>query len=603
VVETPADAAAMAVESGTDLNCGNTYPALIEAVKNGLIGEDKIDIAVKRLFKARFDLGMFDDPDKVKWAQIPYDIVGSKAHQKLALQASRESLVLLKNEGNTLPFSKDLNSIAVIGPNAVDYQVMLGNYHGTANDLKTPLEALKAKLPNKTIRFAEGCEIAGGVPSYEVINSNFLIPEDSEETSERGLSAQYFDNINFEGEPKISRTDKIIDFTWKDDTPISGQLGDEFSVRWTGYLVPEHDGHYKVGVNACNGAKFYFNDSLLIDFHNPHHPLQVTKDLEMEAGKKYKIRFELINDGSDPQAHLIWAAPKNGLLMEAVSAAKESDAVLLFLGLTPHLEGEEMPVKVKGFEGGDRSEIDLPDTQLELIEAIRATGKPIALVLLGGSAIAFPQVNRHIPAIVYAWYPGEFGGDAIADVLFGDYNPGGRLPVTLYNSISDLPDFENYDMDNRTYKYFDGTPLYPFGFGLSFTQFKYENLTSNTASMNKGGTTKLTVNVTNTGEIAGEEVVQLYISDNEASVKVPKRTLIGFQRIQLKAGETKIISFELNIKDLAIINNDGKSMVEPGTFTVSVGGGQPGTFEKLSTSGPVLTTVLSYDATETLFID
>ncbi|MGF1638653.1 MAG: glycoside hydrolase family 3 C-terminal domain-containing protein [Cyclobacteriaceae bacterium] len=597
ITATASEAAALAVKRGTDLNCGDVYdPYLKEAIEKGEIDEAEIDVAVIRLFEARFRLGMFDEPENNKWANIPYDVVGSEPHRALALKASRESMVLLKNESQTLPLKKKLNSLAVIGPNADDYQVLLGNYHGTSKEMSTVLEAIREKVGSETtLYYAQGSEVAKGVTTVKAISSSFLYPSNRDATN-HGLLGEYFDNPEFKGSPVFTRVDPVVDFTWKDNTPVSGELADEFSVRWTGSLRPDESGVYEVGFNACNGVKFYLDDSLYFSFNNPHHPSEKTVKFDLVGGKFYKLKIEMFSNGSDPQAHLLWGRPDDGRLeKQALEVAKKADAVVMVMGLTPHLEGEEMPVKVDGFDGGDRTHIKLPEIQTQLMKKIHTLGKPVVLVLLGGSSIAINWEQENLPAIMHAWYPGEFGGNAIADVIFGDYNPAGRLPLTFYRDINDLPEFDEYAMEGRTYRYFEGKPLYPFGYGLSYSNFDYAKMKLSSSNISEGKKITITVDVTNKGSYDGDEVVQIYINAKNAHKAAPNSSLKAFERVHLKAGETKKVTLSLSAKDFAMANDNGNFVVEPGNYQVSVGGGQPITQDGLSIkTNPFLTQQVKY---------
>ena len=410
VVPTAAGAAALAVKTGTDLECGNVYANLVNAVKQGLITEQAIDTTVKRLFLARFKLGMFDPPERVRWAQIPISGLDQPVHRALARQVARESIVLLKNAGGVLPLRKDIGTIAVIGPNCDDRRMLLGNYEGAPADSITPLRGIR-------------------------------------EAVSRGTRVLY--------------------------------------------------------------AR-----------------------------------------GSD------WVVLGDSGLAEAVRAAEQADAVVLCLGLTAQLEGEEMPVEIAGFRGGDRTSIDLPAAQERLLERIVAVGKPTVLVLMSGSAVAVNWAQEHVPAIIEAWYGGQAAGSALADVLFGDYNPGGQLPVTFYKSVNDLPPFDDYRMAGRTYRFFKGTPLYPFGYGLSYTTFAYKNLRTSTGTLGASDTVIVRVDVTNTGRRSGDEVAQLYVRHLGSRVERPTEDLRGFRRVTLKPGETRTVEFSLPASSLAYWNSD-----------------------------------------------
>ncbi|MGY3792362.1 glycoside hydrolase family 3 C-terminal domain-containing protein [Aquimarina sp. 433] len=579
LVETPAEASALAVNRGTDLNCGDVFdPNLNDAVLQGLVDEDKVDRALARLMEARFKLGMFDPQEIVPWSKISYDVVCSEKHYQLSEKTARESMVLLKNDNNTLPLKKDIKSIAVIGPNANAKQVLLGNYHGTPLNNITPLKAIQDKLPNAQINYASGSHIAKGWPLLQPIPSSVLKNGDT-----NGLKGEYFDNKEWKGTPKVTRNDSIVNFIWVSTKPFENATSDNFSVRWTGKIVPEESGNYRVGLRASSAGKLYVNDSLKVDFKDDHEPKMKYLDMNMVAGESYDIKIDYYNYHTDPQAQLVWAKLDQDLLAPAIAAAKKSEVVVLCLGLSPDIEGEEMPVVLEGFDKGDRSEISLPKSQINLMKEIHALGKPTVLVLMNGSALAINWADENIPAILEAWYPGEFGGKAIADVLFGDYNPAGRLPVTFYKSAEDLPDFKSYDMTNRTYKYFKGEPLYPFGHGLSYTNFTYANVgIPETIKANED--INVTVQVTNAGEMMGDEVVQLYISHNDKEYKGAAHSLIGFQRINLKAGETKKVSFTVTPKQYAWITTDGQEQIKSGDIQLHIGGKQPSDLGKTKTS-------------------
>lgn len=588
LVATPAEAAALAVSRGTDLNCGNVYdPNLEEAVLKKIIEEEKVDLALTRLMIARFKLGMFDPEEDVKWANISYDVVASQKHYDLSEKIARESMVLLKNDNHTLPLSKDLKSIAIIGPNADSKQALLGNYHGTPNNYNTPLKAITEKLPNATINYALGSDVAIGWPILKTIPASVLV-----NGSEKGLRGEYFRNRNWEGTPEFTRNDSEVDFIWTLEKPLKNLKTDIFSVEWTGQLVPNEGGKYRIGFRGSSAGKLYFDNDLKFEFSDDHEPKTKYFDIELKAGEAHDIKVAYYNYHSDPQAQLVWAKMDQDLITPALEAAKKSEAVVLCLGLSPDIEGEEMPVSLEGFDKGDRSEITLPKTQIDLMQKIQALGKPTVLVLMNGSALAVNWAADNVPAILEAWYPGEFGGNAIADVLFGDYNPGGKLPITFYKSVNDLPAFKNYEMENRTYKYFKGTPLFPFGHGLSYTSFNYNDLNiSDTIAINND--IKVSVEVKNTGALEGDEVVQLYVS-HEGKVNEAIRTLVGFERIHLNAGEAKTLHFNISPKQYALIDDDGKALLAPGPLVISVGGKQPG-FEGVadaSTSG-VLTKSIS----------
>jgi beta-glucosidase len=569
------EAAALAFKTGTDLNCGITSSYLLQAVEEGLMTEDEIEIPLRRLMGARFRLGMFDDDEHVPYSKIPYSEVRKKENLALALKASRESIVLLKNNG-ILPVKKEKKKVAVIGPVADDYRILYGNYHGSSDNLITPYKGIKNKLEEfgAEVKYAPGCQVTDGVPLLKSVEEEYLFIDP--EGSANGVEAYYFDNIEFKGDPAITRQEQMIDHFWHDKTPVTGGMADAFSCTYQGYIKAPVNGNYTVGINACNGVKFYFKDSLRIEFRNPHHPTQRTIDVNLKEGELYSFKIEYYNSGNDPQVHLLWNIPGDDYEKEAMDLVRRSDLVVLVMGLSPFLEGEEMPIHVEGFSGGDRTDIKLPDVQSNLIRKIKGLNKPTVLVMMGGSAVSDLWSAQNIDGILYAWYPGEFGGQAIADVLFGDYSPSGKLPVTFYKRISDIPAFENYDMEGRTYKYFEGDPLFPFGHGRSFTSFVFEDLTVSATDLDPEKDISVKVNVRNTGKMSGSEVAQLYLKDIEASVPVPNISLEGFTKITLDPGGETIVDFTLSARQFAVIDMDGRYYLEPGEFELYVGGKQPG---------------------------
>lgn len=566
IVKTEAEASAIAVKGGTDLTCGREYKSLGEAVKTGLITEAEINVAVKHLMTMRFRLGLFDPDSMVKYAQIPFSENDSPKHHELSLQAARESIVLLKND-NALPLSKTLKRIAVIGPNANDREVLLGNYNGEPSVTVTPLEGIRQKLPNAEVTYSEGMYATGR--TFETIaNSAFGM----------GLKAEYFNNSDLSGSPAVTRTDADIDFQWNSLSPAAGVNDDGFAVRWTGKLTAPETGKYTFGFRSNGPVRIWLDGDLALEETTNRRTRNFTKEFEFQAGRAYDIRVEYTeNSNHYAQAKLLWVPPgaQTALRNDAVAKARQADAVVMVMGISPTIEGEEMPVTLEGFKGGDRTDISLPKPQTELIKAIKDTGKPVILVLMGGSALAVNWENDNIPAILQTWYPGQFGGAAIADVLFGDYNPAGRLPVTFYKSVDQLPPFDDYKMIGRTYRYFKGEPLYPFGFGLSYSKFAYSGLKM-AKNVTAGQTLAVTVDVRNTSKIAGDEVVQLYVSDPESSVTVPVRSLAGVERIKLRPGEKRTVKFDLTPRQMSVVMNDGKRVLEPGRLDISVGGGQPG---------------------------
>ena len=575
-LKTEGEASALAVKAGTDLTCGSEYRSLVQAVKDGLISEAEIDISVKRLMTARFRLGMFDPPEMVRYAQIPFSENDSTAHRELALQAARESMVLLKNDNHSLPLKKDLKTIAVIGPNADALEVLLGNYNGTPSKYVTPLAGIKNTVsPGTTVLYAPG--------TYKIGTTTMPIPasalSSNDKDSGSGLKGEYFNNRELKGAPVLVREDAAVNFEWGALSPSPELTPQAFSVRWTGKLTPTVSGRYSLGFAGNGWIRIYVDGQLLVEESRNRRTKTVIKEIDLQTGRAYDLRLEYEEIGNPfGAARLIWAPP-NGektLRDEALSNARQADAVVMFLGLSPLVEGEEMEVPFEGFLGGDRTDLALPKTQEQLLEEVAALGKPTVLVLLNGSALAVNWANNHVPAILDAWYPGEEGGAAIAEVLFGHYSPAGRLPVTFYKSVDQLPPFTDYSMQGRTYRYFKGDALYPFGFGLSYTDFKYDKLKLSTPRVSAGRDLTITALVTNAGDRPGDEVVQLYVSHQGASVPVPIRSLAGIQRLFLKPGEKRTVTFNLAPEQMSVIDDQGRRIVEPGEFLISVGGKQPG---------------------------
>ncbi len=571
-----AAASAMAVKVGTDLACGREYASLIQAVKDGLISEAEIDVSLRRLMTARFRLGMFDPPEMVTYSRIPYSENDSPAHRALSLKAAHESMVLLKNENNTLPLEKNLKTIAVIGPNADALETLLGNYNGTPSKYVTPLAGIKSKVSAAT-------EVLYSAGTYKIGVSAVPVPASAlshdGNGSSAGLKGEYFSNREMKGEPTLVRTDQDVNFEWGAFSPAPPLTPQNFSVRWAGKLTAPESGKYLLGAAGNGGLRVYVDGKVLIEELANRRTKVITKEIDLEAGHTYDVRFDYYAGANTfAAAKLVWSPPNGERMLrdEAINKARQADVVVMCLGLSPLVEGEEMEVPFEGFRGGDRTDISLPKVQEELLKEVHALGKPVVVVLLNGSALAVNWANDNVSAIVDAWYPGEEGGTALADVLFGDYNPGGRLPVTFYKSVDQLPPFTDYSMQGRTYRYFKGDPLYPFGFGLSYTNFTYDNLKLSANKIKAGAGLTITAEVKNSGGQAGDEVVQLYVTDVAASVPVPIRSLAGVKRVFLKPGEKQKISFPLTREQMSIIDDKGQRVIEPGEFLVSVGGKQPG---------------------------
>jgi beta-glucosidase len=565
VMSTGAEASAVAVQAGTDLNCGRVYLDLVDAVHQGLIPEAAIDTAVTRLFLARFKLGMFDSPEKVRWAQIPISYLDSRANRQLAVDVARQSMVLLKNAGGTLPLRKDIGTIAVIGPNADEWRMLLGNYNGIPADPITPLRGIQEAVSSRTrVLHSRGTDLAEGFPVLAPINPALLFTSGGR----AGLDVEYYGSRTMEDAPLYRTVDATLDADWGDDAPRGGMNVDDFAVRWTGTIRPPQSGTYRLGLVGTMKFELYLDDSLVTQSFYPTHDgeypdprVSQTQALELEGGRDYGLRVDATESYGEAQLQLLWAPPHEMVEAEAMQLAGRADAVVMVLGLTARLEGEEMRVRIPGFERGDRTRIDLPDMQQDLLKRIVALGKPTVLVLLNGSALEVNWAQDNVPAILEAWYPGQAAGTAIADVLFGDYNPGGRLPVTFYRSVDDLPPFEDYDMAGRTYRFFDGVPLYPFGFGLSYTTFGYDELRTSSETLSADGSVTVSIEVTNTGARAGDEVVQLYVKHLGSAVPRPRMDLRGYERVSLKPGESRTVEFNLAAASLAYWNSETQGWV------------------------------------------
>jgi beta-glucosidase len=571
-VETPWEGAGTALLRGTDLECGDTYKNLVEAVRRGYIAEQDLDRALFRVLSSRFRLGLFDPPSMVRWAQITPAENDTPEHRRLALDAARESIVLLKNDG-LLPLRKTLGIVAVIGPNADEATVLLGNYNGWNDQVVTPYAGIKAKLPKAKVILARG---TGLTPESTLpIGPQYLRPVGAK-PGQHGLRAEYFANKTLAGQPTIVRVDKALDFAWAKG-PAPGLPHEGFSVRWTGSLTPPASGEYTLAFTGDDGFRVWLDGNLVAENWAEHASTSASSKVKLEAGRSYAIKAEYFQAAGAAIARLEWLGPGQAerLQEEALAAARRADIVIAAMGIDSSLEGEELKTNTEGFYGGDRTQLGLPKVQQQLLEQLVATGKPVVLVLLSGSSLAVPWAVDKLPAIVQLWYPGEEGGTALADVLFGDVNPGGRLPLTFYKSVEQLPSFTDYAMDGRTYRFFKGEPLFPFGHGLSYTRFEYSALNVPTRA-DIGAEVKVSVAVKNAGSREGEEVVQLYVTQLGASTRVPIRSLQGIRRVHLKPGEQQTVGFSLDPKQLATVSDAGQVRVEPGRVLIAVGGKQPG---------------------------
>ncbi|GAB3638068.1 glycoside hydrolase family 3 protein [Hymenobacter arcticus] len=571
-----ATAAANAVLHGTDIECAtgklSTYSSLLESVQKKLITEQQLNVSVKRLYKIRFQLGMFDPVERVKYARIPLSVVESAPHQAHALKMARESVVLLKNEKNTLPLRKDLKKIVVLGPNADNESVQLGNYNGFPTDIVTPLEGIRAKVgAGTTVEYLQGVDYASNTV-YEPLDINKNLTHNGQP----GFRAEYFKGPDLAGAPVATRQEAGLDrYLANVQLEVApGLKAENFSARYLATFTPAATEELALQISGDDGYRLFVNDQLALDawqgrgFSTNQHVLHVT------AGQPLTLRLEYRQYDRRTILKLTGArvVPMNAA--NILARVKDADALIFVGGISPKLEGEEMNVKVPGFSGGDRTTIGLPQVQTDLLKVLHSSGKPVVLALMTGSALGTPWEAANLPAIVNSWYGGQAAGTALADVLFGDYNPAGRLPVTFYKSETQLPAFDDYSMAGRTYRYFTGEPLFAFGHGLSYTTFKYSNLKvlSKPAT---GQPLSVSVQVQNTGARAGDEVVQLYVRHPAATSRVARHALEGFRRLNLKAGETRTVQFQLTPRQLSQLDAKAQRAELPGRVQVFVGGSQP----------------------------
>ena len=570
-----AGSSASALRAGTDLDCGTAYAGLGAALEAGQISEHGLDTAATRLFAARYRLGMFD-------ASMVRPRMDAKAAGALALRAAGESLVLLKNRAGLLPLRPGTR-VAVIGPDADALSVLEGNYHGTARDPVTPLDGMRRQFGAQRVSYAQGATLADGVPVP--IPSTALRAGQGDAV---GLTGEYFRGTVLSGKPAVTRVDAKVDMDTDHVAPAKGLDASGYAVRWTGRLLPPGPGDYTLLVRVdrcfdCRGhdpVRLYLDGRLISTTEGDREPAPAT--IHFDDARPRDLRLEWQHSGEDQGIHLQWIAPAEAHLAEARRAVDEADVAVAFVGLSPDVEGEELKVDVPGFLGGDRTDIGLPATQRALLEAVAASGKPLVVVLMSGSAVAMPWAKDHADAILAAWYPGEQGGTAIAQTLAGITNPSGRLPVTFYRDARDLPPFVDYGMKGRTYRYFDGEPLYAFGDGLSYTSFAYDAPVLSTRTVKAGEPLDVTVHVRNTGARAGDEVAQVYLACPDAA-GAPRRALVAFQRLSLAAGEQRAVTFHLDARALSLVDADGVRAVRQGRYALFVGGHQPAAGQAAST--------------------
>ena len=580
--KTQPEASALAVQRGMDNECvdfgkvkdDHDYKPYLDAYKQGFLKESEIDTALVRLFTARMKLGMFDPPEAVPYSQIDERELDTPEHRAMARALANESMVLLKNDG-TLPLKPGPLKIAVIGPLADQTKYLLGNYNGVPTHTVSLLEGLKSELPEAQISFVPGTQF--------LRNDGDTVPASAFTTSDGqpGLRLEFATGEIFGGKPTILATRDVTTVDLKaEDIPQEATSKYPLRAAWSGFLRPTETADYSIGVRFQAGfVRVLVDEKPVAQGWAGADDVGEAKvgHVHLEQGKKASLKVEYSKPNAGPiRAQLIWSKYDPKPSSEAIAAAKAADVVVAALGITSELEGEEMPVSEEGFKGGDRTSIDLPKPEEELLEAVTATGKPVVLVLANGSALAVNWAREHANAILESWYAGEEGGAAIAETLSGKNNPAGRLPVTFYTGVDQLPPFEDYAMKGRTYRYFEGRPLYPFGYGLSYTTFSYSGLTLPRSPIKAGDPLTAEVTITNTGKREGDEVAQLYLSFPKVA-GAPLRALRGFNRVHLKAGESQRVRFELKERDLSMVSEAGEPIIAEGKYSVSIGGGQPDT--------------------------
>jgi beta-glucosidase len=569
-------ASGIALEHGMDNECidffekvtdDHDYRPYIEAVQQGYLAEGAIDTALVRLFTARIRLGMFDPPDKVPYTKLDQTQLDSAAHRNLARRMANESMVLLKNDG-VLPL-QSVKHILVVGPLADQTAVLLGNYNGIPSHTVSVLEGMKAEFPGANIAYVPGTDFLSNQGS-PVPSAVFTTPQ-----GQPGLKAEYSAGQNLESRSALfaSRIEPVVDLK-ESNLPQQARGKSALSVRWTGSIHPSATGDYLLGIKATGSASVSVDDRQVVQLYSSGTSLG---RVHFEQGHALKLEVEFGQGGGrNLQAQLIWTPVNDAPDLAAMSAATEADVVIAVVGITSRLEGEEMKVDQPGFLGGDRTSLDMPKQEEDLLQALSATHKPLVVVLMNGSALGVNWEKAHAAAILESWYSGEEGGAAIAQTLSGRNNPAGRLPVTFYKDVQQLPSFEDYSMKGRTYRYFQGEPLWPFGYGLSYTKFQYGALTVPQTPINAGDPLNVAVTVTNTGPLAGDEVVQLYLKFPDIP-GAPVRALRGFQRIHLTPQASQKVEFHLEPRDLSMVTETGDIIIAQGQYTISIGGGQPET--------------------------
>ena len=576
-VPTPEQGVAVAFQAGMDLICGGSFEIghILSAVRQGVLSEQTIDTALRRLFTARMRLGQFD-PDSRVFPGISADDYDTADHRALALSAAEASLVLLKNAQGLLPLHTEPRRIAVIGPNADNVDALVGNYNGDPSQPLTLLAGLRKRFPNADVVYAKGTGLID--PLLAPVPDEVLCIDARCRT--RGLNAEQFENRELSGAPQSTRVQANAVNEWQGEAR-SG------ATRWTGFLTAPENGEYHFRFDGNGGYRIWVNGALVVDaWQVDWRPSLAAGSIALVAGRTYPIRVESFQRTHQGHERLLWSTPDDPGAQAALAAASEADLVVFSAGLSPRIVGEEMHVDAPGFLGGDRTSLDLPGPQQHLLEQVVSIGKPVVLVLMNGSALSVNWADEHVPAIIEAWYPGGQGGEAVARLIAGDYSPAGRLPVTFYRSVGQLPDFNDYSMSNRTYRYFAGEVLYPFGYGLSYTRFAYSEPRVSPTRVRADQSVTVAVKVTNAGTRDGDEVVQLYLS-RPGVAGAPNLALAGFQRLHVARGDTREVRFTLSGRELSTVDPNGERRIVPGEVRLWIGGGQPTTRSGLVESAGV----------------
>lgn len=560
-----ASASADAVLTGTDLECGGSYRALMESLEKGLITEEELNVSLRRLFKGRFELGMFDPDERVPFAQIPYSVVESPKHVAQSLEMARKSMVLLKNKNQILPLDKNSKRIAVVGPNAADSTMLWANYNGFPSKTVTIVEGIQNKVPNAEVIYELGCNHTEDFVMTDL--GNHITSAEGQ-----GFASAFYNNITFEGEPVYKGLAKELHYTTGGNTQFAPMVNlSDFTAHFEGTFTAPLTADIDIKISGNDGFRLFINGENIAEVWSSQYGGEKNYTLQAEKGKTYPIRIEYIQKTGEANLNFFIGVKTPVDYKKTAAIAQEADVIIFVGGISPRLEGEEMPVDADGFRKGDRTNIEIPRVQKEMVKALKSTGKPVIYILCTGSALALNWEEENLDAILNAWYGGQEAGTAVADILFGDYNPAGRLPVTFYKSADQLPDFEDYRMEGRTYRYMTQTPLYPFGFGLSYTSFEYQNGALSHDQIGKEQAITFSVDLKNTGKSDGDEVVQVYVKYPDHPEE-PIKTLKAFERVTVKTGETKKVNITLDAKAFQTFDDQTQTMaVRPGNYQVLYG--------------------------------